>query len=133
MGLDFDAAVVAVALKRGGLVGDEIAAANDLLEIGEAGVKMADGAGYKSCAASEIGEGLQRMLAELDAGLLRHFITGADGVNGDLAVLGGGNGLLESDAAGVVFAIGDDDENAGDGLGFRTRGEFVGGVGNCIP
>ena len=133
MGLDFDAAVAAVARERSGLVGDEIAATNDLLQIGEAGVEMTDGAGGEGCATGKSGQSAQSTVADRGTLILLQDLTGADGVDGNFAILSGGDGLLESDAAGVVFAIADDDKDAGDGLRFRMGGELVGGVGNGVP
>ena len=53
--LDFDGAVLAIALEEGGLVGDEITAADDLLQGDEATVETANGAGREVSSAGEFG------------------------------------------------------------------------------
>ncbi len=133
-GLDVDGAILAVAFEEGGFVGDEIAAANDLLQGGETGVEAADGAWGEGGSAGEFGDGLQSAFADL--GIVVEFVeefARADGVDGDLSALGAADGLLERVAAGVVLAIADDDEHSGYGLGFGAGGEFIGGEGDSIP
>ncbi len=78
---DVDGTVVAVALEGSGLVRDEIAATDDLLEIGEASVEAVQRARDKGGATSEFGKGPQRMVAQHGARLSIEFILSAHGVD----------------------------------------------------
>ena len=54
-GRNIDGAVLTVALEFRGFIGDQIAAADDLLKVGETAVEPVNGAGCKSGTAGELG------------------------------------------------------------------------------
>src|ERR1700730_15028963 len=58
-----DGPILAVALEEGGFVGNEVAAANDLLKIDETTFETAHGTGRKRGAARKVGDGVQSVLA----------------------------------------------------------------------
>src|ERR1700692_550852 len=60
-------------------------------------------------------------------------ITSADSVSRNFSMLCVVDRLFCRGAAGVIVSVADDDENSGDGLGFRAGREFVGGKGDSIP
>src|ERR1700690_4033526 len=134
LGGDVDGAVAAVAVEEGGLVGNQVTAADDFLKIVEALVEPAYGAGDKGGAAGVFGEDFEGAIAgrsvigshgRVVGGVVG--FAGTDGVDEDFAMGGGGDGLFQSGGAGIVFAVADDDEDAGDGLIFGAGGGFVGG------
>ncbi len=139
VGGDIDGAIAAIALEQSRLVGDQIAAADDLLKVVEAAIEPADGAGDEGGAAGVFSQHFQGAVADgfMAAGL--EIVTdvvnfaGADGIDKDLTVFGGGDGFFQRIETGVVFAVADDDEDAGDGMIFGAGGEFVGGEGDGVP
>src|SRR5277367_1301408 len=83
--------------------------------------------------AGEFGQGSQSVIAEQRAGFFLLQFPGTYGVDGNLSVLGALDRIFEGDAAGVVLAIADDDQNLRDGLHLRATRQFVGCEGNRIP
>ena len=73
------------------------------------------------------------MIADEIVVVFEGAIAGADGIDRDFIALGGGDGLFESGAAGVVFAVTDDDEHARDGFGLSVAGQLTSGKLDRIP
>lgn len=132
-GGNIDRTILAIAMEEGGFVGDEVAAADDLLEIVKAAAQTMHGAWREGGSAGKIGQRFQSMFAhQRTYNRVGHF-TSTDGVDSDFAALGAIDCLFGGNAARVVASIADDDENSGDALAFGAAGEFVGGEGNGIP
>src|SRR5580658_9730272 len=118
-GGDVDGPVLAIALEESGLISNEIAAAEHLLNVLKTALETVDRAWRKGGSAGKIGKSLQRVLAHQRLyggglyGWIRKGFPGADGVDGNFAMLGAGNRLFQSDTAGVVFTVADDHEHPG--------------------
>ena len=131
-GLDVDGVVSAVEFERRRLVRNEVPAADDLLKVGEATIQSVSRAGHKGRAAGEFGECFQRVVANQSAGifvatgLFVSTIPGTHGVDGDFSLLRSPDRLFEGGFAGVILAIADDHQHAGNRLCFRALGEGSG-------
>jgi len=122
-GLDANHAVAAEFGRLGGVVGDGVLGANVVGHLFGDGIDIFYRFGEIGCAAGLFGEGF-----EYAAGVARLGFVGvvaeeqADAVDdGTVEVLNAANGLLEGGAGGVVFAVGDDQQDLLGCLAFLER------------
>ena len=116
LGSDLNGAVPSIALELRWLVRNEIAPANDLLQILKASAQPSHRARNKRCAAGQFRQISQGVGTNDFVLLLVKFLFRANRVDRNFAPLGARNRLFQSGFAGIIFAVADHHKNAGNRL-----------------
>src|SRR6516165_7219364 len=129
LGDDGNGAILAVGFETGGPVGDEVAAANLITQFVERPAKRHDVARKHGFSAAALSESLEDLVG---FGLVATTFFGADGVNSHTGGFFVTNGLSKTGVAGVIFAVGNDNQDSRYTLVLRIGCKLPAGIRHSI-
>src|SRR5579863_7861090 len=121
VGGDFDGAVAAVGVEVGGLVGDDILAAEFIFDGGEGVRDIFHLEGEEGAAAGGFGKLFESFVAAQNEAA----VIGGDGVDDDFSSLRHLDGLSLTDFALIVLAVAENDDGLADGMFVFILQQFV--------